>query len=153
MDQHMSVLDGAIRSHLNLSAGGFEYSGVREAETAALGKYLQAEFVHPATHRKVTISYFPEPTDPRAKETLCVHVTRDATNPYSGTFIIDRFLDHKGCEPAALHALDLVAHPGSPAERVRGVLLEVAKIFETDLRDVVAGRHWVDVPFDWGDYK
>jgi len=153
MDQHMSVLDRAIRSCLNLGAAGFAYSGVREAESAALGKYLEAEFTHPATHRQVTIAYFPEPTDPRANETLCVHVRRDATNPYSGTFIIERFLEHKGCESAALHALDLRAHSGSVAERVMGVLLEVARIFEGDLRDVIAGTQWVDVPFDWGDYK
>ena len=32
-------------------------------------------------------------------------------------------------------------------------ILEVARIFEADLKDVVAGTQWVDVPFDWGDYK
>lgn len=153
MVQYVSVLDEGIRSCLDLVPAGFEYSGVKQAVTVALGKYLEASYVHPSTHRKVTITYFPKPTDSRAKEVLCIHVTKNANDPCSGTFMVGNFLKHKGAGPAALRALDLNAHTGSANERVRRVLTEVATIFRSDLKGVVAGAQWINVPFDWGDYK
>lgn len=151
--QYISVLDEGIRSCLDLIHDGYEYSGVKEAATLALGRYLEAQYVHPYTHRKITIADFPEPTDPRAKEALCVHVTKNAENPYSGTFIVDDFLKQNGADAAELRALHLSAYTGSARERVKGVLAKVATILRSDLKDVVAGSQWVDVPFDWGDYK
>lgn len=150
--KYRTVLDESIHSCLDLTIAGYEYSGVREASTAALGTYLNAEFVHAVTRRKVVIDYFPEPVSP-AREALCVHVTRDARDTHSGTFMVDDFLKHQRAGDVALQSLDLNAHVGSAAERVQRVLTEVATIFRSDLKDVVMGTEWVDVPIDWGDYK
>ena len=153
LDQNASVLDQAIRSCLNLVSDGYEYSGVKEAATAALGRYLEARFVHPRTHRKVTIAFLPESADPHAKEALCVHVTKNADDPYAGTFMVEDFLKFNGADSAALRRLDLSAYSGSEIERVKGVLSEVSTIFQTDLKGILEGTEWVDVPLDWGEYK
>ena len=151
--RYASLLDQAIRSSLPLAAAGFDYSGVREAETAALGKYLEATFTHPRTRRKISISYFPEPDQPGTRAALSVVITKDAGDAYSGTFSINNFLEQKGAGERALSALDLTAHEGSARNQVKGVLTEVAKVFGTDLKDVVAGKTWVHVPSDWDGYR
>jgi len=64
----------------------------------------------------------------------------------------DSFLTFKGYEKDNLLSLNQIEGNDIP-EKFKNYCDYVVRILETDLKDVVEGKEWIDMPTDWMGYK
>jgi hypothetical protein len=134
---------------LDLRRYGYSYSGVEEKSHSQLGAFLSAAFKKGHAERAVDIDYFPEAPKPGTRPALAVFVRGSKDK----SFYLPDFLTYKGAGPDRKRELSLSDHLGPPEEKLRKTIAVVAHLFHTDLRKVISGEEWIEVPMDWEDYK
>ena len=151
MDQALSDvkkdLDDLIESIVvpNLN-GDFVFLGSAIEETKVLGPCIKAELINNRANRNISISYLPG--NNQKAEVLIVHIS----NEKNGTFNVPEYLRHAGVNYEE-NNFKISTHTTTLRNRIESVLKANISAIRTHLTKIVSGKEWVDIPFDWGDYK
>jgi hypothetical protein len=147
-DTVSSFLDSQVRRSCSwLLTRGYTYEGVQVLESKLIDQWVVARYLNSAAHREIEVSYSRRLVG--MYEGLYVRVCGEN----NASFSLDDYLAHKGVADDAKSKLSLAAYEGSSENRVTAALIEIQKLLELELPDVLSGKSWVDVPFDWQGYK
>lgn len=126
---------------------GYEYTGTNDVKTDALGPYIEALFRHPASHRRVRVTYLPPAAS--QPDALLVFIENGETD----SFAVHEFLRLRNAPSEELTSLELTSYEGRLNERIRAVLDAAKRAMEKYLAPVVSGGSWEHIPIDWAGYK
>ena len=126
---------------------GYQYQGISEEHDEALGDHLEALFSARKISRNIRVTYVPDGNG--HPDVLLVHIERDG---YS-TFEVEECLRWQGATEQTISKVLFKTYTGNLRKRVVQTIEAIRVVFNNQLREVVSGKEWFDVPIDWGGYK
>jgi hypothetical protein len=131
---------------INELSATYKSNGASLKETKALGRYIEAELINSEASRSITVAYLP--VRQNHVDVLMVHVG----DLHNGTFTVEQFLIHEKIQYNEKQ-FDINTYQGSKRSRIQNALAFNISVINTYLYEVISGKTWVDIPFDWGEYK
>jgi hypothetical protein len=143
IDAELAAIPDLIKAHASiLTRRAYDLEKLTKVAGNRAPDDVVAVFFNPKNGRRVRIAYFPPWSDIR--RSLVVSFSADG----KGHFLLSHYLKKHGRE-------DLDAEANNPNIRAYwdDFFKKLDTLFNTLLKDIVEGRSWEEVLFDWGDYK
>jgi hypothetical protein len=146
-DAELAAIPDLIKAHANiLTRRAYDLEELTTVPGKREPDHVVAVFFNPKNGRRVRIACFPASSDIR--RALVVSFTADG----EGQFLLSHYLKKHGRED-----LDVWLHAEANNPNIRvywdDFFKKLDTLFNTLLKDIVEGRSWEEVLFDWGDYK
>ena len=121
---------------------GLQFKGIEVVEGSLGLSYVKATFRNPAAHRSLDLAL-------STPEIIGAVITNDEIeNEY---FLLSDYFVHesRGEEELGFRRKE----SETEEEYFRRYIELLCRYLATELKDVITGRTWIEVPFDWHDYK
>jgi hypothetical protein len=126
---------------------GYRYKGVsRISNNELIGTYFVATLSSASFSRAIEIALIPQDSNKFTKDVVTIHID----NLHNDTFSISNFCRYKNLESIES---DLTMYPGSFPSQLQSCLQEFHEVLINNLSEIIEGKKWEHVPFDWGEYK
>jgi hypothetical protein len=147
IDSELEAVPGLMKAHWNLfTRRAYDLTETKTVPGQATADHVVMTFVNPKNGRSIRIAYYPPYRDMR--RSFIVSFRLDGKR----VFYLSDYL--KAHDREDLEAwLDAEADNPDIAAYWDDFFKKLDTLFNTLLKDIVEGRSWEDVPFDFGDYK
>ena len=131
----------------DLLKSGYKNKGVSEISNDRLiGTYYVATLSNDAISRAIEITLIPRNSNKSTNDVVTIHID----NFCNDTFSLSNFCSYKNIESTEK---DLSLYQGSFTYRLRSCLQQSYEVLMDNLTEVIEGKKWEHIPFDWGEYK
>jgi len=147
MEAELEAVPGLMKRHSNVfTRRAYDLTETKTVPGQATADHVVMTFVNPKNGRSVRLAYYPPYQDMR--RSFIVSFRLDGKRVF---FLPDYLKEHDREDLTAW--LNAEADNTDIAVYWNDFFKKLDTLFNTLLKDIIDGRSWEDVPFDWGDYK
>ncbi len=143
-EQKSEVIKNRILASPILSSLGYLFKNTSSERSELLPEVYVFELENSKIKLRVKISFIPAPP----RNVFTVSIVKSEHELIFVDEYLERYESFKGKSPFNLHN-----YSGEFEERINKFLTYLEGVFSKELRDVLEGKKWMEIPFDRDDYK